>query len=495
MWSTLFYGQTYLSEDFEGVTFPPAGWVDQAGATDVAGNNWASSTVAAHSGTKSAFFNDFSGTNDRWLISSAMDLSSATSPVLTYYMYVRFPDFNAVKTVHYSTDYNGSNFGTATWTQIDAISGAEAQAADEVWKIQGNFDLSAANGNGAVYIAFNYVGEDKSRWFLDDILVRELPSCVEPSEGSVSNITTSSADFTWTSGPGGTETLWDVELVDITGGETQGTGTVTSTATNPHSFTSLASGNSYEAYVRADCGGGDKSAWVGPFAFATADDNDECATAKVVVQDVETVDAASATSVSGSISGATDSGIADNCSGGDPNDDVWFSFVAKTDGVNITIDTPFDGVVELFSTTDDTCGTLVYQSCADTSLSGVEEISAAGLTAGNTYFVRVYQWDTAAPADGNFTIKIWSSEALSVEDDINVAEFKFYPNPVQDKLNLRAQDNIQNVSIYNMLGQEVLRQAPNKNYSEVDMSALQTGSYFVKVTINGVTETKQIIKR
>ena len=46
-----------------------------------------------------------------------------------------------------------------------------------------------------------------------------------------------------------------------------------------------------------------------------------------------------------------------------------------------------------------------------------------------------------------------------------------------------------------MLGQEVMRQAPNKNNAEVNMSGLQTGSYFVKVTINGITETKQIIKR
>ena len=496
MWSSLFYGQEYLNEGFEGVTFPPTGWIDQAGATDTAGNNWVSSTFTAHSGTKSAFFDDFSGTNDRWLISEAMDLTSAVNPVLTYYMYVRFPDFNATKTVHYSTDYDGTNFGTATWTQIDNITGAEADAAEDTWKIQGNFDLSAANGDNEVYIAFNYVGEDNSRWYLDDILVRELPTCVEPSEGSISGVTTSSAIFSWTSGPSGTETLWDVELVDITGGETQGTGTVSSTSSNPHTFMGLTTGNSYEAYVRADCGGGDKSTWIGPFAFATADDNDECTDAKLVVQDIETVDAASATVINGSIAGATDSGIAANCSGGNPNDDVWFAFVARTDGVNITIDTPFDGVIELFSTTDDTCGTLTYDSCADLALAGVEEISVTGLTAGDTYFVRVYQWDAAAPADGNFTIKIWSSETLSNNDvEDNTVEFRLYPNPVQDKLNLRAQDNIENVSIYNMLGQEVLRQAPNKNSSEVDMSALQAGSYFVKVTIDGVTETKQIIKR
>ena len=46
-----------------------------------------------------------------------------------------------------------------------------------------------------------------------------------------------------------------------------------------------------------------------------------------------------------------------------------------------------------------------------------------------------------------------------------------------------------------MLGQEVLRTAPNNVNSTVDMSAFQTGAYFVKVTINDRTETIRVIKQ
>ena len=46
-----------------------------------------------------------------------------------------------------------------------------------------------------------------------------------------------------------------------------------------------------------------------------------------------------------------------------------------------------------------------------------------------------------------------------------------------------------------MLGQEVAKTAPNALNSEVDMSALQTGAYFVKVTINDATETVRVIKQ
>jgi len=46
-----------------------------------------------------------------------------------------------------------------------------------------------------------------------------------------------------------------------------------------------------------------------------------------------------------------------------------------------------------------------------------------------------------------------------------------------------------------MLGQEVLRSTPNNVDSTVDMSKLQTGAYFVKVTINDRTETVRVIKQ
>uniref|UniRef100_UPI003007FBEC choice-of-anchor J domain-containing protein n=1 Tax=Mesoflavibacter sp. CH_XMU1404-2 TaxID=3107766 RepID=UPI003007FBEC len=70
----------------------------------------------------------------------------------------------------------------------------------------------------------------------------------------------------WTAG--GTETSWNIELVDVTAGGTV-TGTATATGvTNPYSLTGLTAGNDYEYYVQADCGG-DTSAWAGPFSFTT----------------------------------------------------------------------------------------------------------------------------------------------------------------------------------------------------------------------------------
>jgi subtilisin-like proprotein convertase family protein len=84
---------------------------------------------------------------------------------------------------------------------------------------------------------------------------------------------------------------------------------------------------------------------------------------------------------------------------------------------------------------------------------------------------------------------------LSTEDfDTNENLFSYYPNPVNNTLTLNAQKDIQNVVMYNMLGQQVMRTTPNAVNSEVDMSALNPGAYFVQVTINNTTETIRIIK-
>jgi len=503
-WSSAFFAQTYLTEDFEG-SFLPTDWTDPAGANnDVAAGTytWGASSVRNNTigGAKSAWFDDFfPGEPDpalnkhRWLITPVMNLSAATAPELTYYESVKEPIVPAVNKVYYSIDYNGSNLNTATWVLLSSAIGTEA------WGIKGTFALPT---NATVYVAFEYEGDAKSQWFIDDVLVREPPSCVEPVSGTFTGITATGATFNWSTGPGGTESKWDVELVDITGGGSV-TGTATTSGITPnrtHAFGTLAASNTYDAYVRADCGGNDTSAWSGPFTFTTAPSNDECTDAQVIVQETDTASAGLATATNGTIDYSTDSGIAAECLG-TPDEDVWYAFVAKTANVNVRFDLNFDGVAVLYS---NACGdTPAVVICIDANAgttSSFEEINATGLIVGNTYYVRIFNhWPIGHAnyvTNGNFTIKIWSPDSppLAIED-VDLNQFKFYPNPVNTTLNLNAQRTIENVSIYNMLGQEVLRLAPNKSSSEIDMSSLQTGTYFVRVTINGTTETKQIIKR
>jgi hypothetical protein len=75
------------------------------------------------------------------------------------------------------------------------------------------------------------------------------------------------------------------------------------------------------------------------------------------------------------------------------------------------------------------------------------------------------------------------------------AGIKMYPNPANNTVNFSADASIENIKIYNTLGQMVANVNPlNSNYS-FDASNLQTGMYVVKVQSNGLTSTSKLLKK
>jgi len=78
--------------------------------------------------------------------------------------------------------------------------------------------------------------------------------------------------------------------------------------------------------------------------------------------------------------------------------------------------------------------------------------------------------------------------------DLN-STFTYYPNPVTSTLTLSGVKTIEQVTVYNMLGQKVLSLSPNAVSSELDMSHLNAGAYFVKVLSNKAEKTIKVIKK
>ncbi|RSK38283.1 T9SS type A sorting domain-containing protein [Mangrovimonas spongiae] len=132
-----------------------------------------------------------------------------------------------------------------------------------------------------------------------------------------------------------------------------------------------------------------------------------------------------------------------------------------------------------------------WQEAAD----GTADLTGEAITATNPSGCLTFTFTS----DGSVTFDGWdasvSCATMSVDNFSSDALFTYYPNPVNNMLSLKAQSNISNVSVYNMLGQEVIRTAPNTVSNDVNMSELQAGAYFVKVTVNGTTETIRIIKK
>jgi hypothetical protein len=87
----------------------------------------------------------------------------------------------------------------------------------------------------------------------------------------------------------------------------------------------------------------------------------------------------------------------------------------------------------------------------------------------------------------------WKGTALGVAK-FDASGIKMYPNPVKNSLNIEANSAIQKVSVYNVLGQEVMSKSPKSTTTTLQTSSLQKGVYMVKTEIDGNVTSSKIIK-
>ncbi|WP_271423591.1 GEVED domain-containing protein [Aequorivita sinensis] len=80
-------------------------------------------------------------------------------------------------------------------------------------------------------------------------------------------------------------------------------------------------------------------------------------------------------------------------------------------------------------------------------------------------------------------------------NDFSSVNFSYFPNPMQNELNIASNLSIESISVYNLLGQEVMSNV-NVSNGKVDVSALSTGTFLFRVTFEGgLTENFKIIKQ
>ena len=97
-------------------------------------------------------------------------------------------------------------------------------------------------------------------------LTIDVISCPNPSNLQEIAVSESSVTIGWDAG--GLETNWEVQYGNQ--GFLIGEGDIVSVATNPETTISgLQGASTYDFYVRADCGGGDFSEWIGPITAST----------------------------------------------------------------------------------------------------------------------------------------------------------------------------------------------------------------------------------
>lgn len=307
-------------------------------------------------------------------------------------------------------------------------------------------------------------------------------------------------------------------MVDITGGGVAtGMASISGISNMAYSLTGLSANNDYAFYVQADCGAGDTSTWVGPFAFSTPCEavtsfpytdgfensgaTPDCWSQEYVSATVDW--AFTDTNGDGSVSPQTGNYMAvfssdnydsdasklimpalDLTSLADPT--LQFSYTS------VSWDGDYDDL-RLYYKTSATDSWTLLQQYLGASGSNWTNVSLQLPNPSSDYYI-------AFEATSGYGYGITLDDVLIEEyatlsaNSSGFNGFQYFPNPVNNTLSLRAQNTIDTVSIYNLLGQEVLNLAPNAMSKDIDISVLKSGNYFVRVNINGAMETIKILK-
>ncbi len=197
---------------------------------------------------------------------------SSYSSSSSYNQYLISPELNAVSGLIFKFYYaNSSSSGTETFkvgystTDNDVSSftfGSEISTSSTSWTLSEEYSFPA----GTKYVAIYYYSNYQYRLYVDDLTFANPPSCPQISSLTASNITSSSANISWTEG--GSATAWVLKYGPA-GFNVETEGTTQNISTTPaFEITGLSANTQFDVYVKAICGVGDESSW-GKVTFRT----------------------------------------------------------------------------------------------------------------------------------------------------------------------------------------------------------------------------------
>lgn len=87
--------------------------------------------------------------------------------------------------------------------------------------------------------------------------------------------------------------------------------------------------------------------------------------------------------------------------------------------------------------------------------------------------------------------------AVGIENQVTIDNSVLvYPNPVKDLLNVKSDNKILSIRIFNIIGQTVITQKPGVTHASVNVNNLNTGMYFIEVeTSTGIKSQKIAITK
>jgi hypothetical protein len=216
----------------------------------------------------------------------------------------------------------------------------------------------------------------------------------------------------------------------------------------------------------------------------------------IMLQDGASIDVSSLVLPYGTLEGgAIAVNSAATLDGFDPGNDRSSNYIGTTSGSNLG----YPGHVmgdEIIIATFDVLGT---PTTGDISI--LDNASALAIAAGSTLdsFINV---DVTGPADGIVSAPVYQGQTgtvsysfatLSVEES-TLTGYSIFPNPATDVVTIKGLENtLSTVEVFNIAGQRIYNST--SNMETINVSALNSGVYFVKLSTETASLTTKLIKQ
>ena len=474
-------------------------WTENGTATlwDVEIINQSSGDTEIISGVNNPYTADglIQNTDYAFVVISQCENDEASDPSEPYYFTTEescpTPTFPYVQSITAtSAELNWTENGTATLWDVEIIN----QSSGDTEIISGVNNPYTADGliqnTDYAFVVISQCENDEASDPSEPYYFTTEESCPTPTFPYVQSITATSAELNWTEN--GTATIWNVEIVNVSSGASA-TGNPTSIGvTNPYLAEGLIGDTLYEFYVQSDCGEEDGfSDWSGPYQFITTYIAEDPTCSNGIFVD----------------SGGANSNHSNN-------ENIIYTICPDNPGEIVTVyftsfylenqgDGCFDGLTIYDGPDDEIEDYRILPPGGDTmwcwdrtsSPSGSGDLQGMTITSTHETGCLTFLFES----DGSVTSDGWEAiitcNTLSDSNHEYQTLFSYNPNPVKDHLIINAQTNVDEVTVLNMLGQVVLRQAPDSLNCTVDMAEMKTGVYFVQVSIENITETVRVLKQ
>ena len=132
---------------------------------------------------------------------------------------------------------------------------------------------------------------------------------------------------------------------------------------------------------------------------------------------------------------------------------------------------------------------VVWYSSSANAASGTNPLPNTTLLANTTYYA------TQTIAGCASTTSLAVTITTLANQDFDMTKFSYYPNPVIDLLNVSYSQDMTNIKVFNMIGQQLLNKDVNATSTQIDMSSYANGAYFIQVSTENAMKTVRVIKK